>query len=83
MRGSLAAVRLGRHGAGRAISRSEIVARARVRVFKSMTGDSLAFTQAKEIPMSDPTDVQNSFERMMSRMDLRGLRPNTVSTFAM
>ena len=33
--------------------------------------------------MSDPTDVQNSFERMMSRMDLRGLRPNTVSTFAM
>jgi hypothetical protein len=46
-----------------------------------MTGDSLAFTQAKEIPMSDPTDVQNSNERMMSRMDLRGLRPNTVSTF--
>jgi site-specific recombinase XerD len=47
-----------------------------------MTGDSLAFTQAKEIPMSDPTDVQKSIERMMSRMDLRGLRPNTVSTFA-
>jgi hypothetical protein len=47
-----------------------------------MTGDSLAFTQAKEIPMSDPTDVQKSIERMMSCMDLRGLRPNTVSTFA-
>jgi site-specific recombinase XerD len=50
-------------------------------VFKPMTGDSLAFTQAKEIPMSDPTDVQNSVERMKIHMELRGLRPMTVYTF--
>src|ERR1035437_9141727 len=32
--------------------------------------------------MSDSTDDQNHIERMMTRMVLRGLRPNTVSTFA-
>jgi hypothetical protein len=32
--------------------------------------------------MSDPTDDQNPIARMMTRMELRGLRPNTVSTFA-
>lgn len=31
--------------------------------------------------MSDPTDVQNSIERMKIHMELRGLRPRTVSTF--
>jgi len=46
-----------------------------------MTGDSSAFTQAKEIAMSDPTDVQNSIERMKIHMELRGLRPMTVYTF--
>ena len=44
-------------------------------------GDSLAFTQAKEITMSDPTDVQNSIDRMKLHMELRGLRPMTVATF--
>jgi integrase/recombinase XerD len=46
-----------------------------------MTGDSLAFTQAKEITMTDPTDVQNCIEKMKIHMELRGLRPMTVSTF--
>jgi site-specific recombinase XerD len=46
-----------------------------------VTGDSSAFTQAKEIAMSDPTDVQNSIERMKLHMELRGLRPMTVATF--
>ena len=44
-------------------------------------GDSLAFTQAKEITMPDPTDVQNSIERMKIHMELRGHRPMTVYTF--
>jgi hypothetical protein len=47
-----------------------------------MMGDSLAFTQAKEIAMSDPTDVQNSIERMKICMELRGHRLMTVSTLS-
>jgi integrase len=50
-------------------------------VFKAMTGDSSAFTQAKEIAMFDSTDVQNSIDRMKIHMELRGHRPMTVSTF--
>jgi hypothetical protein len=38
-----------------------------------MTSDSLVFTQTKEIAMSDPTKIQNSIERMMKHMELRGL----------
>ena len=56
---------------------TKLVARRRGGVFKPMTGDSLAFTQAKEITMSDPTDVQNSIERMKICMELRGHRPTT------
>jgi hypothetical protein len=51
------------------------VAQGLGRVFKSMTGDSLAFTQAKEITMSDLTDIQNSIEKMKLHMELRRLRP--------
>src|SRR5664279_5806925 len=32
--------------------------------------------------MSDPTDVKNCLERMKIYMELRGLRPMTVYTFA-
>ena len=32
--------------------------------------------------MTEPNDVQSSLDRMKIHMKLRGLRPNTVSTFA-
>ena len=32
--------------------------------------------------MTEPNDVQSSLDRMKIHMELRGLRPNTVSTFA-
>jgi hypothetical protein len=32
--------------------------------------------------MTESNDVQSSLDRMKIHMELRGLRPNTVSTFA-
>jgi integrase/recombinase XerD len=70
-------------GLGRASACSELIS---TRAISMASADrrqaNLGFSKPRRLPMSEPSDIERSIERLQTHMRLRGLRPNTMRTFA-